>query len=449
MREQAAARTEAVYRALKTSPAIIVSHQGRDGLYILTREMSRPDEGAWRLTNFAKDGPWGHDTRHTIHELAELVARSHPTSVRAASDEDVIAWTTTPEFLAGAKRVAFIQAINALSYASSGSDRARFREIEHRAHEVFDVDPDAAIELVTSALPRKNPVAAITSAAAAGFGRAAARRAHAAGQTEPDAEPYLQVDVRKYPKLREHAEDYFRGFWDEMIGIDYPTEYVGLTENPGWVTRAISDGYETLEDRVPPRWMPRLSSVRTHRGRITARMKEYGCGAYGCVLPTLDDQVVLKVTTDTTEAEFAADLSESLVVPVVVDYKMVARLAARHEGRDIYLLWREAADQVGALSDHPAIAEQHAAAQAAYEVLRHTGRTPPKEIRAWRSAVANMAKDSRLRFLADGMLRVYDEQGIFFGDVHGGNVGLVIRHGTASWVITDPGHVSVTPTGDR
>jgi streptomycin 6-kinase len=38
-----------------------------------------------------------------------------------------------------------------------------------------------------------------------------------------------------------------------------------------------------------------------------------------------------------------------------------------------------------------------------------------------------------------GLEKVWDEQHIFFGDIHTGNVGMV----DGQWVITDPGHVAV------
>lgn len=378
LRDQSEARVAAVVAALEASPAIIVDSE----LYILSPEISHPEDGEWRLTSFMADGPWGHDTRATVRDLAKLVADRRPKSVRPATEAEVISWTSTPEFVLGSKRVAFIQAINALSYASRGGDYETFRQIEHRAHEMFERDPDGAIELVQSALPRTNPTT-----------RASA----------------------------------------------------GLTDNPAWVTRSLAESYEVLEDQVPGKWMPMLSSVRAQRGRITARMKELGCGAYGCVLPTLDPGIVLKVTTDPTEAEFAAELADTLVVPVVVEYKMVVRLAAKFQGRTIYLLWREAADQVGEIS-HPAIDRQHAAAQDVYTTLVHGG-TPKREMAAWFAAVDQMAKDDRLRYLAEGLVRVYLEQGIFFGDLHSGNLGVVRRDGKPTWVVTDPGHVSVTDTG--
>lgn len=213
--------------------------------------------------------------------------------------------------------------------------------------------------------------------------------------------------------------------------------------NPAWVTKSIANAYDTITDRVPPKWMPKLTDASQQRGIFKAKLKEYGCGAYGCVLPTLDDHTVLKVTQDQTEADFAARWSHELVVPVVVDYRLVMELATRHKGKPIWLLWRESADKVGEMDDNPLIADQHRRAQIAYQEMYRTGTTATGAIRAWRSAVRDMAQDPSLAYLASGMMRVYDEQGIFFGDVHGGNVGRCLRNGKPEWVIVDPGHVSV------
>jgi len=182
--------------------------------------------------------------------------------------------------------------------------------------------------------------------------------------------------------------------------------------------------------------------------------------------------VVLKITGDDTEAEFAADLSPSLVRPICVRYVMAIRPDGMrdHRGSQIYLLWRQSADQVGKL--HEALGDaatdllnaQHAAAQAAYRIvyevysagkigrftkierinLRHT-------IGTWLEACEEMARQTvvpELRELGDGLVEVYAQQHIFFGDIHAGNLGLVPGDNGPHWVITDPGHVAVVPLDD-
>lgn len=370
MRQKHAARLEAVESALAKSPAIIVTHKdGRREMYILTPEMSSPQDGAWRLTCLMPDGPWGHDTRRTVRDLAEEVARSHPHTVTPASEDEVQMWTSTTEFVQGSKRVAFIQAINAI----------RDHATTMKAHEIFDRDPDDGIR----------------------FAERAAR------------------------------------------GKENPAR--GLIANPAWVTRVVGERLERIETEMPPRWVPRLSSVRVQRGRVSARLRELGCGAYGCVLPTLDDHVVLKITTDQTEAQFARDLSDKLVAKICVEYLAVWDTTASHDKRPVFFLWRESAQRVGQIGkrEQLAVAEQHAAAQVVYAQFFHEGRATPAAMRTWRDAVTRMMEHEDLEYLARGLLMVYDQQQVFFGDIHHGNLGIVLRDGHPYWVITDPGHVSV------
>jgi hypothetical protein len=226
-----------------------------------------------------------------------------------------------------------------------------------------------------------------------------------------------------------------------------------LVENPAWATHAIADAYEILEQRVPPEWMPQLDRVRPGpRGTLQGKFIEFGCGKFGCVFPTLSEDTVLKITTDRSEAEFAAGASSDLTMPIVTEYRMVMSLAARYEGRPIYLLWREAAFNVGELGAsiggkrghevEKTIHEQHEAAHAVLERVVG-GRDARRELVAWRDAVQRMMQIPQLKFVATGMLRELADHGLFLGDVHGGNIGQVDREGDEPWVVTDPGHVVV------
>jgi len=111
-----------------------------------------------------------------------------------------------------------------------------------------------------------------------------------------------------------------------------------------------------------------------------APMTQFGCGWYGCVMSTWAPNVVLKLTTDTSEAMFAnvaanagrEQLGEArwrklnpverarFQPPGVVKYFAVAKLKGinlrgrddkeeRAGGRSVYLLWREAAHDIGYL----------------------------------------------------------------------------------------------------
>lgn len=245
-----------------------------------------------------------------------------------------------------------------------------------------------------------------------------------------------------------------------------------MVPNPPWATKVIADVYESLRDKgIPARWMPRFEDVVPIGGDgVEASIREYGCGQYGCVFPTLDDRVVLKLTADDTEAEFAAHLAPTLERPICVRYYTVSRPegAVDNKGSQIYLLWRESADHVGKISDsidkgdeaHKFISTQWDAAQLAYGAIRNfsdglwnftfgdmdASAEIQRLIAAWLETCEAMARQTRipeLRELGDGLVEVYRAQQIFFGDIHAGNLGLVHRTDGDHWVITDPGHVAV------
>jgi len=224
-------------------------------------------------------------------------------------------------------------------------------------------------------------------------------------------------------------------------------------ENPAWVTKILSKHLVKLEEEVPPRFLPKITKAAFSRGgRISATMKEYGCGAYGCVLPTLDPSVVLKLTTDDTEAEFANDLAGKLTKPVVVKYHMTRELPDKYKGRKSYLLWRDAADHVGQVEQtiaeesgvdptvvEEAIGNQHVAAQAAFEALDE-GEPAIELLQKWEDAAREMGlMVPELRELAEGMITNLQKDKVFMGDVHSGNIGRVNGH----WVVVDPGHIAV------
>jgi hypothetical protein len=221
--------------------------------------------------------------------------------------------------------------------------------------------------------------------------------------------------------------------------------------NPAWVTSLLSRHFELLEDSVPAKWLPKLKKVKAQRGKLTAAMKEYGCGAYGCVLPTLDPKVVLKVTTDDTEFQFANELAGDLAAQVTVTYHLVAGLPEKHKGRNTYLLWRDSADHVGEIDKvvekdrgEGVLAEQlvdaqHKAAQAVYVAL-HQGVPAFDLIDDWETAARAMGDGvPELAQLAKDMITNLKKNKVFMGDVHAGNIGKVGKR----WLVVDPGNIAV------
>ena len=71
-----------------------------------------------------------------------------------------------------------------------------------------------------------------------------------------------------------------------------------------WVDRHLGLAWERVRAAVPKEdWLPQ---VIDEGGVAKTSFTEYGCGHYGCVMPTYDDGVVMKLTSDETEAYFVA-----------------------------------------------------------------------------------------------------------------------------------------------
>lgn len=233
-----------------------------------------------------------------------------------------------------------------------------------------------------------------------------------------------------------------------------------LVPNPPWVSALLAKSMVTLQSKVPPPWMPKFEATHKARGsKIDVELAEYGTGAYGTVMPTLDPGVVMKLTSDPSEAKFATEIADTLPTPCVTHYHLAVKLeGGERHGRPVYLLWRESAENVGEVDKiagqraEDAINKQHQAAQAAY-IAADDGDTDAygELVQKWRDACLKMSRVPELEYVAIGMIRAWDEQGIFISDVHGGNLGQCTRNGRLQWVITDPGNVVLSrdPAEDR
>jgi len=114
--------------------------------------------------------------------------------------------------------------------------------------------------------------------------------------------------------------------------------------NPPWVAKLLKEVWPTLVKKVTDQ------SLLPKDGPTT---KDYGCGHYGCVLPTgyedgLGNEIVCKITTDTSEAQFiqaALLLSQQDPWPVgMIRYLGVYRIPNKQfRKRPVYVIWREGA----------------------------------------------------------------------------------------------------------
>lgn len=387
-------RVQEIADAFDTSPAVVITDRwDRRTLYILSGDTTG---SAFRVSRFGEDGPYGHFEASSLVEAFERVAQDEPKALEPIGDDEVIAWTTTPAFIEGAKHVAYQQAWNELGFLSSQEPdrdkREQIYELRRAGDRLVETDGiDAGVRYLHSVI---------------------------AG-----------LRVRSNPSMTDYLEN--------------PTP---------WVTKVLANSYEQLEEMVPPAWLPKLVKTTNKRTTFTGKLVEFGCGVYGCVLPTLDARVVLKVSSDESEADFAKRLARHLPTPIVTAYYKVADIEGiKRQGDRISLLWRESAEQVGKIDTvvgqhaEDAIAHQHDAAKAAFlAILEH--KSPAKVdklMTEWRYACADMGHVPELEYVSAGLLEA-ESIGIFISDVHGGNLGLCTRNGRPTWVITDPGNVVVT-----
>lgn len=263
-------------------------------------------------------------------------------------------------------------------------------------------------------------------------------------------------------------------------------------EGTPWVDRALNSVWDRIVAASPkPDWIP----LHTTKGKKLV-MEELGCGHYGCVMPTMDPQVVVKVTSDMTEAAFVSAAMklgppgyhpDDWTDAGITQYHGIYRLPGTHRGRPLFVLWREAATEVGfkvsygrdydsrsrmvlsnLLSHYKEFAnvvrEAHKKGKAipsdisrfedrireietfpesdSYfkEVMK--GLPPTSQVGMSLAALHILEEVMQNTFLCDAIgnaLAFYREEGLLLADVHNNNVGKVDRLSQA-YVITDPGH---------
>jgi hypothetical protein len=113
--------------------------------------------------------------------------------------------------------------------------------------------------------------------------------------------------------------------------------------NPAWVDTALTKAWPELQQSIAP-------PIVTTKGK-RHHAEELGCGHYGCVLATSRPDVVLKITSDPTEAAFVTLLMRhKLEQDGLVRYFEVRKLPGERRGRELFAIWREAAYDVGTVT---------------------------------------------------------------------------------------------------
>lgn len=257
-----------------------------------------------------------------------------------------------------------------------------------------------------------------------------------------------------------------------------------------WVDKHMTSAWSRLSEHVPADWMPQTTSITPKRKTV----REYGCGHYGCVMPTGVEGLVCKITSDVSEARFvAASLSMGEDVTGIVNYKKIFALRdQQHRGRPIFVLWRDEAWDVGFLRDLPSFGDREwimpgqirswregekylddflDTARDVREKLLNIEKKVPREeaLTSAEQAFERYRYDAsernvkhhrgmdrigvgiaRCAYLAEMMantdvihplgsaLEHYLDNGLLMADVHLANIGL---DGDRHLIITDPGHV--------
>ncbi len=166
-----------------------------------------------------------------------------------------------------------------------------------------------------------------------------------------------------------------------------------------WVDRNLQAAWPRIARAVPESWMPRANIPEGRKKKLT--VEELGCGNYGCVMPTGKDNLICKITSDESEAHFIfAYLKLPKPEGGIVHYEKILQLTGQvHKNRPLFVLWREAAYEVGFMQNLYA---------AGYS--KHFG-TDEYELRSLREGEKLIFKFLQAgRVVRDTMLRAYKSQ---------------------------------------
>lgn len=255
-----------------------------------------------------------------------------------------------------------------------------------------------------------------------------------------------------------------------------------------WVDRTLKDVWSRIAAQVPESWMPELAPGRKFS------LEELGCGVYGCVSPVPKSDTVFKITSDVSEARFVA-MCQTLppTEGMVKYYKIFALRDVTYRRRQLFVLWREVAKDIGFLREalgRPAAATRRRGGHDPYELrtlregvqlldsflktaryarsrmlnlLKRAPRedtlqgmwnafetmSPEHDPRHYRGiprigillrqcwGLAMMMQNTDFIYPVGAALGHYMDEGILLADVHANNIG---KNMDGHAIITDPGH---------
>ncbi len=257
--------------------------------------------------------------------------------------------------------------------------------------------------------------------------------------------------------------------------------------NPEWADDILHRFCDSIKRAAKKHNLP--SPILDSECRIEDR-SELGEGVYGVVWSTEASDCAFKLSTDSSEAHFiqtAINLRKKGIAdpPGIVDYRAIFSLPVKHDGLNVFAIWREQATHVGLpckindsdteMIDFVSTLEKfYGSSDLAFTLAFAEQKERKGDMKGYfdwmeeRVRLANQiidghkpdAESTFAKLLArcyklaikieesgdagrnvGNALRVYFEHGILLCDVHGDNVGVVDRSTcTQSWVISDPGH---------
>lgn len=123
-----------------------------------------------------------------------------------------------------------------------------------------------------------------------------------------------------------------------------------MAQNPPWADKIIGSHWDSVSAGAKRLKLPMPKSEISKKKHKP--VDELGCAHYGCVWRSEQSGIVVKLTTDQTEAHTIASMlylkeKNGFDPEGIVKYYAVFALPEQHRGRPVFVLWREEADKVG------------------------------------------------------------------------------------------------------
>ncbi len=257
--------------------------------------------------------------------------------------------------------------------------------------------------------------------------------------------------------------------------------------NPAWSDQIAHKNCDAIQAACKEFKLP--EPILTEKCKIEG---ELGFGEYGAVYSTVDPSVVVKITSDESEAHMIALAISMREVDGIdpkglVRYDAIFALPNKRDGSQTYILWRESAKSIGLFASESSSCEIKDFEDHLIQYYKHADEAffmsaaaaknmDVEEYWAWMKSVvdaANSILDGKTRdipfvvpkfsrylakayaacekmeentksFWVGECLRTLMKAGLLVGDAHLNNVGVVERGrcGGSLYVLTDPGHTA-------